>query len=241
MVPLDLGPMPSAQAQSWHGLLDVAERVPTGWCLVGGQMVFLFARERSVPVPRTTTDVDAVLDVRAHRTIWPMVTQVMLDVGFVPAPDPSGRQVTWIRGQARLDLLVPRHLGSRWSARSAAGGFALETPGAQYVVNSAMPAEVVVDGRVGTIMRPSLAGAIGAKAAAVTVVLDVARDRHLVDLVVLATAMEPGDRVGQSWGRTERRRVANAVGLLTRRPDLVAQVVGGQRALELLTRIVNPA
>ena len=41
MEPLELPAMTPAQEAAWVGLLEVAKRVPTGWCLVGGQMVHL--------------------------------------------------------------------------------------------------------------------------------------------------------------------------------------------------------
>ena len=41
-----LPPMSVAQTASWHALLDVYERLPAGWTLIGGQMVHLHCAER---------------------------------------------------------------------------------------------------------------------------------------------------------------------------------------------------
>lgn len=51
------------QRQSWLGLIEVAANFPTGWCLVGGQMVPLFCQERGFSPSRPTDDGDVVLDV----------------------------------------------------------------------------------------------------------------------------------------------------------------------------------
>jgi len=50
-----LPPMSAAQEQAWAALLDIAERLPSGWCLVGGQMVHLHCVERGVVPPRPMT------------------------------------------------------------------------------------------------------------------------------------------------------------------------------------------
>lgn len=38
--------MTPAQEASWHGLLDLYERLPLHWTLIGGQMVHLHCAER---------------------------------------------------------------------------------------------------------------------------------------------------------------------------------------------------
>ncbi|HMO10199.1 MAG TPA: hypothetical protein PKB06_01545, partial [Actinotalea sp.] len=80
-----LPPMTPAQAEAWNGLLDVAERHPTGWTLVGGQLVQLHCIERGVAPARPTDDVDAVLDVRAEPDVLHTFTSALADVGFVSA------------------------------------------------------------------------------------------------------------------------------------------------------------
>lgn len=80
-----LPPMTAAQAEAWNGLLDVAGRHPTGWTLVGGQMVQLHCVERGVSPARPTDDVDAVLDVRAEPGVLHTFTSALADVGFESA------------------------------------------------------------------------------------------------------------------------------------------------------------
>jgi hypothetical protein len=60
--------MQPAQEQGWLTLLDLATTYPTGWCLVGGQMVWLLAAEHGVTPLRATDDVDVVVDIRSEPT-----------------------------------------------------------------------------------------------------------------------------------------------------------------------------
>ncbi|MCC2322621.1 hypothetical protein [Cellulomonas xiejunii] len=60
-----LPPMTDAQTEGWSAILDLYERHPTGWTLVGGQMVHLHCAERGAAPPRPTDGLDALLDVRA--------------------------------------------------------------------------------------------------------------------------------------------------------------------------------
>ncbi|RYZ65459.1 MAG: periplasmic heavy metal sensor, partial [Proteobacteria bacterium] len=59
--------MPPEQTASWLGLLDLHERLPHGWTLIGGQLVHLHCAERGQFPVRPTNDADTVIDVRASR------------------------------------------------------------------------------------------------------------------------------------------------------------------------------
>ena len=60
--------MRPAQEQGWLTLLDLAKTFPGGWCLVGGQMVWLLAAEQGAIPLRATDDVDVVVDLRSEPT-----------------------------------------------------------------------------------------------------------------------------------------------------------------------------
>jgi len=54
---MDLGDLPDLQVKMWHALFDFADMFPTGWTLVGGQMVALHAwgsTPPSAPVATST-------------------------------------------------------------------------------------------------------------------------------------------------------------------------------------------
>ncbi|MDQ0727880.1 hypothetical protein QFZ21_002880 [Microbacterium sp. W4I20] len=149
-------------------------------------------------------------------------------------------QHRWVRGDAVIDVLIPRHLGLRASRRRGAlGGRTIETPGAQKVLNRTEKIAVRAGDRESDVLRPSLVGAIIGKAAAFTVMLDRDRDRHLGDLVVLASLLRSSDLRGASLDTRERALVINAVGAARANPAAWAYVANGSEALSralLLTR-----
>ena len=51
---IELPAMPLAQRAGWHALMELHERMPTGWTLIGGQMVHLHCAERGRSPSRPT-------------------------------------------------------------------------------------------------------------------------------------------------------------------------------------------
>lgn len=131
----------SAQAEVWHALFELHARLPTGWALVGGQMVQSHCWERGATPNRPTNDADTVLDVRAHPTMLLRFTTLLRDCGFVADGESfEGHQHRWVRGEAQIDVLIPRFLGERASSRRGiTGGTTLAAPGAQGAVDRARP------------------------------------------------------------------------------------------------------
>lgn len=236
-----LPPMTPAQAEAWNGLLDVAERHPTGWTLVGGQMVQLHCIERGVGPARPTDDVDAVLDVRAEPDVLHTFTSVLAEVGFVSAGESwQGDQHRWRRGAGEIDVLIPRHLGEKASdRRGVSGGTTIETPGAQQALDRTEAVDVAHGGRTGAVRRPNLLGALVAKAAAHSVVLDRARNRHLVDFAVLTTLLRPSDGVDQA-GRRDREYLDAALAALAADTRTWVGVDGSEAGIARLRLALAP-
>jgi hypothetical protein len=202
-----LGP---AQTSGWHGLLDLYDRLPRHWTLVGGQLVHYWCAVRGRWPERATDDVDTVLDVRGEPQALLLVTGALRDLGFAAdGTTPTGHQHRWRREQAIIDVLIPRHLGVRADRRTGvSGGTTIATPGAQKVIDRTGIAQVQVGERTGSIRRPSLVGALIGKAAARSVTLDRYRDRHLVDFGVLCSLLTPRDLDGEApLDRSERGRL----------------------------------
>ncbi len=237
-----LPPMSRGQGEAWSGLLDLADRHPTGWTLVGGQMVHLHCIERGVAPTRPTDDVDAVLDVRAEPGALHSFTTALVELGFASTGESwEGHQHRWQRGEAQIDVLIPRHLGERAAGRrGVSGGTTIETPGAQQALDRTQAVEVVLDGRSGTVRRPSLLGALVAKAAAHTVVLDRARARHLIDFAVLTTLIRPSDAVGEA-GRRDREHLETMLAALAADRRTWAGVEGADDGIARLRLALAPA
>lgn len=227
----------TAQRDGWHALMDLTDTVPAGWSLVGGQMVHLWCAQRDSWPMRPTDDVDAVLDVRGYPEILASVTGALARLGFTPdGTSASGHQHRWVRERAVVDVLIPRHLGERASKRTGVGGATtIETPGAQKVLNRSGPVLVEVAGRECEILRPTLLGALGAKASARTVSLDRGTDRHLIDFAVLCTLLRPVDlRVGPPLDRLERSRMLSMIGDMKAHRVVWLNVDGAEAGLERL-------
>jgi len=237
-----LPPMGRPQASAWSALLDLHERYPTGWTLVGGQMVHLHCAERGVAPVRPTDDVDALVDIRAEPDALHGFTSTLVDLGFTSAGETwRGHQHRWARDDAQIDVLIPQHLGERAANRKGAtGGTTVETPGAQQALDRTEVVEVVLAGRVGMVRRPNLLGALVAKAAANTVLLDTDRRRHLIDFVVLTTFIRPSDAVHTASARDRHYLSTMLVALEGDRRAWLG-VGGAEAGLERLRLALSPA
>lgn len=208
-----LPPMPPAQRAAWHALMDLHERMPTGWTMVGGQMVHLHCAERGRAPSRPTDDVDAAVDVRADGRALARFTGVLRDLGFRPdGASWQGYEHRWVREPASVDVLIPRGLRpSSTARRTVTGRQTIETYGAQQAVDRSASVPVLVDGRRGAIRRPSLLGALVGKAAAIRIAVDPGSARHVHDFAVLATLVRPDDAV-HTAGRRDREHLGNMLG-----------------------------
>lgn len=211
-----------AQAAAWHAFFALHHRLPSGWTLVGGQMVQSLCWERGAAPNRPTVDADAVLDVRAQPHMLFAFTAALRDLGFAADGESfEGHQHRWVRGSAQIDVLIPRFLGPRAdSRRGVTGGTTIAAPGAEGALRRTERVEHLVNGVLGAVLRPTLQGAITAKAAAVGIV-GADPTRHLSDIATLAALVTRRDRVAVGLSTTERRRVLAALTLIDGRPSVV--------------------
>lgn len=220
--------MTPAQAEAWHALFEVYKANPEGWALVGGQMVHSLCWEREANPPRPTQDADAVLDIRAHPTMLFDFTKTLTDLGFKSLGEsPSilegvkGVQHRWVKGDAQIDVLIPRFLGVRADNRTGVtGGRTIAAPGGQGALDRSEVIGVTVAGVTGTVIRPTLQGAVIAKASAMLIGEGVKAERHLNDLSILAALVTRGDRVGDDVTKQEVSRVRGAYATILARPSL---------------------
>lgn len=205
--------MTPKQEASWRGILAVSKVIRSGWCLVGGQMVQLWCWERGAEPIRPTDDGDAVLDIRARPRIMKEFTRALVDIGFEPDGESwQGHQHRWTDGVGQIDILLPEGIGARADRKGVRGGTTLETPGAQNVLDRAEAVDVSLDGDEATIFRPTLQGALLAKAFAYGVTNDRFRRRHLEDLCTLSTLIRLSDRIGDGLNRKESSKLFTAYG-----------------------------
>lgn len=235
-----LPPMADAQAEGWSAILDLHETCPTGWTLVGGQMVHLHCAERRAPVMRPTDDLDLVLDVRAEPAALLSVTTALVERGFSSQGETwNGHHHRWVRGQASIDVLIPRWLGERAAGRKgASGGTTLETPGAQQALDRTEEVAVDLADRTGSVRRPNLLGALVAKAAAHTITLDRARQRHRIDFVVLTTLIGPTDMI-ETASKRDRHYLMAMIGAVEADRRTLLGVEGARDGVDVLRMLLD--
>jgi len=193
---------------TWHALFAVHQRLPAGWCLVGGQLVHLLCAERGFEAIRPTLDADTVVDVRTDHSLLSRFTTTLVDLGFKSAGvSPEGHEHRWLRDDQQIDVLVPGGLRNPGSVRGVTGATTVTTHGAQQALQRAEPVTVDVAGTVGTIHRPHLLGALVMKAAAIWA--DGA-NRHIEDFLTLAAIARPADHI-ETATRADRRYLIAAI------------------------------
>jgi hypothetical protein len=176
VAPVTLGSMTPAQEESWGILLDFYPVFPTGWCLVGGQMVWLLANEYHVDPVRVTEDVDVVVDIRADQQAIKRLCSWPEDQHFkLEGRNAAGIGHRYISttfqgpGKVSFDILAPDNMGQRADLTTSPPARTVSAPGTRAALDAAQGIEVVSGGRPGYILRPSLVGAIIAKTAATTI------------------------------------------------------------------------
>lgn len=63
---IEFGDLLPAAEQGWAILFELADESDSDWVLVGGQMMYLLAKEHGTQLPRPTDDMDVVVDIRTR-------------------------------------------------------------------------------------------------------------------------------------------------------------------------------
>ena len=221
MSPVVLTGMTVTQQQGWKVLVQAAAELPAGWCLVGGQMVWLHALEHGVEPPRATEDVDIVVDVRAEPRALRRLCRWLESHGFsLEGINADGIGHRYIRpaletpGRVVFDVLAPDNLGSRADLTTSPPARTVSAPGARAALNSSEPVDVVVAGHAGQVFRPTLLGAVLAKAAATTITVRSAPERDWSDVAFLLTLIEDPLVAAGKLTVSERRKLRKVDALL---------------------------
>ena len=193
--------MVSLEAEAgWRAALELAERFPDGWTLIGARMVELHGRERSEAPPRQSLDLDILAPVRLIPDSTAVFSRHLLEAGYEFAGEnSSGIGHRFTRRDTSVDILAPDGLGDRADLRTVAGARTVEVPGGTQALRRTERIQVGVGSERGRLPRPSLLGAILVKARAVHV--DDAPDDQLSDLAFLLSL------VADPWELREDRLV----------------------------------
>jgi hypothetical protein len=177
MAPITLpDAMQPAQEQGWLTLLDLATNFSPGWCLVGGQMVWLLAAEHGATPLRATDDVDVVVDIRSEPTGIQALCGWLEENEFgLEGINPEGIGNRFVKpanpgpGNIVFDVLALDNAGPRANLSTTGGARTVEAAGSRRALNSADRVEVTVADKTGWVYRPNLLAAVILKAAATTI------------------------------------------------------------------------
>ncbi|MDX6646802.1 MAG: hypothetical protein QOK40_2529 [Miltoncostaeaceae bacterium] len=198
----------------WHALLDVADRVAAAWTLVGGQMVLLHALEHDRPVPRISEDLDLVVDTRVRPRALPILLGTLESLEFADTGiSADGVAHRFARQGVVIDVLAPEGVGTRADLRTIGAAVTVAVSGGSFALARSQLVDLQVDGRVGRVPRPDLAGALVIKAMAAQKDRKRGPERHLRDLAFLLSLVQDPFNMREELGRRNCRRIGGASAL----------------------------
>ncbi|WP_329136499.1 hypothetical protein [Streptomyces sp. NBC_00670] len=198
----------------WGTLLDLSEKVPEAWTLIGGQMVLLHGLEHGRNPPAASLDLDVLADVISDQHSLRALVTALEDLGFASSGvSPEGKAHRYRRhedgGTLVVDLLAPDNLGQRADLTTTPPGTTREVPGGRQAVQRSEGVPVRLGERTGTIHRPSLLGAIVGKAAALGIPT-APKEKHYRDLAFLLSLPADPLALKRQLTKGDRRKLRTA-------------------------------
>lgn len=224
---VDLTP---AEFEAWGVLFDLAEEDLESWILVGGQMVYLLAREHHTERSRVSEDADVLVDVRVKPGGTEWLSKWLLERRFELAGqnrDGIGhrfeRKADPGPGKVSIDVLAPEGLSKRTSTITVGTARTVQAPGGSQAIRRSEVVEVTVtcmvggQERVGKVRRPNLLGAIVGKAAGIGEIVDrIDPERDWEDAAFMLSFLPDPDTLAQECNGTDRRRLGHLKPLVDR-------------------------
>jgi hypothetical protein len=203
--------MTRAQQETWRVLLDLYDAFPKGWCIIGGQMVWLLAQEYGVEPIRATEDVDVVVDIRSDQGLMHRLCAWLESRGFdlegISTENIGHRYLSTTYdgpGRVAFDILAPDNVGERADLTTSRPARTLSAPGTRAALDAAEPLDIQLGDRSGHVLRPTLISAILAKAAATGIPGRENPERDWIDIAFLLSLVP--DPIGTATELTNRQR-----------------------------------
>lgn len=193
---------------SWQSVHDLARTaVSHKLTLVGGLMVDIHARRAGVFMPRTTADVDVLVDYQAARSELNSVAGALTSLGFTLGDQGQfGFRFRHLDGR-KIDVMVADHLPSRMEPRLGRRPAFPVPGGAQAIRRRDNYLLSFATGDTAEVGVPDSVGALVVKSAAF-LADNRDRDRHLDDAaVLLASAGDVSQIHYTKLSATDRKRL----------------------------------
>jgi hypothetical protein len=221
---IDLGVAPRQLHAAWEVALDLYEQQPDGWVLIGAQMVALHGMEHGLLPPRTSEDIDLLVDVKVLARGTERVSRLLLEMGLeLDGASPTNVGHRFVGRGARVDVLAPDGLGERARLMTVPPAHTVMVPGGRKALNRAEVVEVRLGQRVGHVPRPDLLGAIVIKAEAVGI--DDAPENQRQDLAFLLGLVDDPRAMAERLDNRERA-------ILKARTDLLDPAAPAWRVID---------
>jgi len=190
----------------WDALIELSEARLGEWTLIGGQMVFLHAIEHGAIPPRVSTDLDVLVNARISGRPLAAFASGLEELGFEQdGISPDGIAHRYRRNRVTIDVLAPEGLGERTDLTTTPPGRTLQVPGGTQALDRTELVPVMSSTRSGHVPRPSLLGAVVAKALAVAV--DDAPAAQRLDFVFLLSLIDDPFALAAQLTAKDRRRI----------------------------------
>jgi hypothetical protein len=227
---IHLGQLTPAAEEGWWTLFDLARVDTENWLLIGGQMMHVLAGEHGVSdLVRPTDDVDIVMNVRAKPGGTEWLAGWLQEQGFVLDGMSTGqighrfvRDAVGGPGRTIVDVLAPECLGVRTDTYTVRPARTVEVPGSVQAFRRYAVVQVTVSGmtgrddRSGAVRRPSLLGALIAKAAATSIPGRGNPGRDWQDAALLLATIPDPISAADECDAKDRRRLRLLRGLESR-------------------------
>ncbi len=152
MPAVTLPPLAGALGNLWDLVLDLTERLPpTGWVLVGGQMVMLHGMAARRVATRASEDVDVLADLLSDEAGLVRCVRAVRELHLEPRTDSDGSLYRFVRDSdnVRADVLAPDQMPPRRRLR-AVGGDTIRIAGGTQALQRATQLQVTTGVRSGS-------------------------------------------------------------------------------------------
>ena len=225
---IELSGLLPAEAQAWRLLFELAQANDADWLLIGGQMIYLLAVEHGATLPRPTTDLDVVVNLRAlpRGTEW--LASWLVERGFEQDPPSADglshrfrRKADPGPGTLIVDVLGPEGVGPRTRLTTVPPGRTIEVPGTVQAFDRSALVDVAIGHSTATqtrgrVRRPNLLGALILKSEATKLRVRKNPERDWQDCaLLLSIAPDPVALAGE-LARKDRQRLRRLVPLRER-------------------------